>query len=254
MSKKTSKKTNHTDQSAGQSPVNRIEQDISRKRAVAYLKKDLPAHIHMLEALRHRDINIIYAEDDGVILIDKKSNSCQISLENASNLNVDLLPEVKLFCVSGTACAKIVRNTQKFSRELVTNQVCYLRSEKPGGDFSAVRRLGEKDQDIAAKAYASGPDYIKERIQSGAVYGFYERGNLAGFIGRHDEGSIGLLEVLPAYRRRGIGETLLSFLANLYLEEGKIPYSQIELGNDASFALHEKLGFIRSGALLYWID
>ena len=38
--------------------------------------------------------------------------------------------------------------------------------------------------------------------------GAFLDGVLAGLIGIHEEGSIGMLEVLPAYRRRGLGYAL----------------------------------------------
>ncbi|MFQ7452543.1 MAG: GNAT family N-acetyltransferase [Flavonifractor plautii] len=38
------------------------------------------------------------------------------------------------------------------------------------------------------------------------MLGAFVDGTLAGFAGFHGEGSIGLLEVLPAYRRRGLGK------------------------------------------------
>ena len=47
---------------------------------------------------------------------------------------------------------------------------------------------------------APGRDYVAERLAAGAMTGAFLDGVLAGFIGIHEEGSIGMLEVLPAYR------------------------------------------------------
>lgn len=67
-------------------------------------------------------------------------------------------------------------------------------------------------------------------------------GVFAGFIGFHDDGSTGLLEVLPPYRRRGIAQCLEKFMINFCLERGWTSYGQIYTDNDASFALQGSLG------------
>ncbi|MFQ9917932.1 MAG: GNAT family N-acetyltransferase [Flavonifractor plautii] len=54
------------------------------------------------------------------------------------------------------------------------------------------------------------------------MLGAFVDGTLAGFAGFHGEGSIGLLEVLPAYRRRGLGEALLRGAVRLALERGAV--------------------------------
>ena len=39
-------------------------------------------------------------------------------------------------------------------------------------------------------------------------FGAFVDGQLAGFVGEHSEGSMGMLEIFPAYRRRGLGYSL----------------------------------------------
>ena len=58
------------------------------------------------------------------------------------------------------------------------------------------------------------PDYIKNLMGGGRLYGALRNDRLAGFIGVHPEGSIGMLEVLPEFRRQGIGTALESYLVN----------------------------------------
>ena len=59
-----------------------------------------------------------------------------------------------------------------------------------------------------SKSDIGGLEHIRQAIGAGMLGAFVD-GTLAGFAGFHGEGSIGLLEVLPAYRRRGLGEALL---------------------------------------------
>ena len=83
--------------------------------------------------------------------------------------------------------------------------------------------------------------------------GAFLDGVLAGFIGIHEEGSIGMLEVLPAYRRRGLGYALEAGAIRRALKEGTIPYCQVIEGNTASMELQKKLGLEFSDGFVYWL-
>jgi ribosomal protein S18 acetylase RimI-like enzyme len=78
-------------------------------------------------------------------------------------------------------------------------------------------------------------------------------GELAGFAGEHEEGSLGMLEVLPQYRRRHIGKALATYIINWSLERGQIPYSQAKSDNTASLALQDQLGTCCAKGQLYWM-
>jgi ribosomal protein S18 acetylase RimI-like enzyme len=94
--------------------------------------------------------------------------------------------------------------------------------------------------------------YIKSRIAKGKIFGGFINGELCGFIGTHEEGSIGILMVLPQYRHRGFAEELICYMINNILDKGQIPYSQISIDNEISIKLHKKLSFEISTDILYW--
>ena len=96
--------------------------------------------------------------------------------------------------------------------------------------------------------------YIKNRIASGEMFGAFVDGQLAGFVGTHEEGSIGLLEVLPEYRGRKIGKALETYMINYSLRLGHIPYGQVIEGNDRSMKLQESLGLYTSKSTVYWME
>ena len=73
-------------------------------------------------------------------------------------------------------------------------------------------------------------------------------------MGRHTEGTIGLLEVLPQYRRQGVATLLQRFMTNLELSRGHIPYGQVFEDNIPSLALQRSLGYRISDGLLYWVS
>ncbi len=59
----------------------------------------------------------------------------------------------------------------------------------------------------------------------------------------HDDLAMGVMFVLPEYRRRGYAEAVTCDLMRKVLEKGDIPYVQIVKGNIASETLAKKLGF-----------
>ena len=93
---------------------------------------------------------------------------------------------------------------------------------------------------------------IRQAIGAGMLGAFVD-GTLAGFAGFHGEGSIGLLEVLPAYRRRGLGEALLRGAVRLALERGQYAFGQVLIDNAPSLALQKKVGMTLSEQPLYWL-
>lgn len=78
-------------------------------------------------------------------------------------------------------------------------------------------------------------------------------GACAGFAGFHEEGSIGMLEVLPAWRRRGLGELLLRAGGKPALERGALPFAQVIEDNAPSLDLQQKAGLTLSGTRMFWL-
>lgn len=128
-----------------------------------------------------------------------------------------------------------------------------------------IRQLGTKYAQTVVEHYhlVDEPDYIMDRLKKGALYGaFYAEQDeeelspdrLLGFIGYHEEGSIGMLEVFPEYKKRGLAMALETYMLNLTLERGWIPYGQIIVGNEASMALQQKLGLCISRECLFWAE
>ena len=86
----------------------------------------------------------------------------------------------------------------------------------------------------------------------GIMLGAFVDGKLAGFMGQHPEGSLGMLFVFPQFRRQGIAEALERNYVNLELAQGHVPYGQIFVGNTASRMLQEKLGMEFSEGNICW--
>lgn len=98
------------------------------------------------------------------------------------------------------------------------------------------------------------PGDVRRHIQDGTLLGGYMQGEWVGFIGLHDEGSMGMLHIFPAYRRRGLGYTLEGLLINRLLKENRTPWAQIFTDNHASLSLQSKLGMARSDETVCWLS
>lgn len=96
-------------------------------------------------------------------------------------------------------------------------------------------------------------EYVTDRIRHGAVYGAFYDEKIVGFIANHEEGSIGMLYVLPEYRKRHVAMALETYCMNLAIERSEIPYGQIVLGNKPSISLPEKMGICFAKGTIVWM-
>ena len=65
--------------------------------------------------------------------------------------------------------------------------------------------------------------------------------------------SSGMLEVMPEFRRKGIGTELAVFFQNYQLDRGWMPSGQVYLTNTASLKMQSKLGLSVSEDCIWWI-
>ena len=116
-------------------------------------------------------------------------------------------------------------------KEELCVQAAWMAPEPPeapafGGEL---RLLGEEWAPYVCEHYSKsdigGLEHIRQAIGAGMLGAFVD-GTLAGFAGFHGEGSIGLLEVLPAYRRRGLGEALLRGRCGWRWSGGSMPLAR----------------------------
>ena len=228
-------------------------------RARAYLETDWVFYADMLESLRRGTAELLYAAEDGVLLYETLGEVYMMSVRT---------PEAAARCFGRmTDCRLLVGHELWYKEEAAARyslteeeMICY-QAAWPGGIAPpepgiSLRRL---EPDMAGWAYDHYShrfcevDYIEDAIARGMLGAFVE-GHPAGFVGTHPEGSIGLLEVLPAYRRRGVGKALLHGAVRQALVQGAIPYGQVEEGNAPSLALQRKAGMAVSEKRLFWLS
>lgn len=137
-------------------------------------------------------------------------------------------------------------------------QACYTRREPLRIKHKDIRPLRVEDLDYVAECcIPCDRIYLRRRILAGAVYGVYmgyDEKKPAGFIGLHEDGSMGMLYVDEAYRRQGLAVSLESWLINQLLKRGEIPYCHIGEGNVPALRLQEKMGLYLCDEPMWWLS
>lgn len=262
--------------------------------AIAMMTKRKLVHMDMIEAIRLGYGKLLYFGADGVLLWDKRSRAHMLSCESAEagqRILLKLSPKerkrMELLVLHSTNPFEEAGAEQEYGLFLSNEciQAVYTRGVSlPVRKNLVIRQLDLSYEEIIREHYSliSEPEFIRERIRAGVMYGAFvqkqaktcgNKGNeenlnavddranedkesgltLAGFIGEHEEGSMGMLEVFSEFRRQGIAEALESFCINRMLREGRIPFCQIIKGNEASVRLQEKLGLRISGESIWWM-
>ena len=234
---------------------------MNEREILAYLERDQTIRIDMIEAIRRKTAAVKYAEPDAVLLwvppfyqlVGDTVEACERALDAADDA-------FYAFVAHNEASREAV---QKRYPQLDHCSPCWQAywpktDPIPVPDVCEIRPFPLDQVPFLVSVYDPGadPKEYAECVERGDVLAAYRGGKIAGFIGFHEDGSGGMLEVLPEFRRLGIGSALEIALHNLALSRGWTPYGQIRVGNEASRRLQESLGMIVSdpaGSILYWI-
>lgn len=229
------------------------------EKALNYLEKDTLAHIDMIEVIRRDFANIYYAGDDGVAMTEKKGGVQYLSvkdLETGDKLMSFFKEGVPVIAHQQFMVERAIK-VLKLAGYNKCREFTYQKKEKTytKAEGIEIRSLSMEWLDKVTEIYhlMDDPEYIKLLLEEGVMHGAFIEGELAGFIGMHTEGCMGLLEVLPKYRRRGIGEILERYMIDWNLEKGFVPFCQVFTDNEASLRLQEKLGLTASDKYLWWV-
>lgn len=216
-----------------------------------YISKDPISYIH-IEELLSRKYTLIYSSDNGFIIHDDKVDFTYISFSNFEEMK-EVLSKYKY------------EHYLAYEKEIVeyygdvgntTNLTQYAYTSKEKFDVSEydIRKLGLEYLDVINSFYkAIGPgEDNKDALVNNEVLGIFENDKLAGFIGRHPEGCMGMLLVFEEYRGKGYGLALEKAKINDLLDRGLLVLDEVVEGNSASFSLQSKLGLEKGDKTIYW--
>ena len=230
-----------------------------KETALARLSGYRLLYIDMLEVLRRGTAQIRRAGPDGVLLYDPPSEVWFLDAETPAALD-EMLPMLD-GCVILTGHQMWYKDKLAahfgFQTEQICRQSAWLSPQPPVvPSFDGELRWLDRSWAVWTEEHYShsfgGVSYMEDAIDRGMLGAFVD-GQPAGFIATHIEGSMGMLEVLREYRRRGIGEALLLAMTASCLERGIYPYGQVWADNDPSLALQRKVGMTLSEELLFWL-
>ncbi|MFR8846169.1 MAG: GNAT family N-acetyltransferase [Waltera sp.] len=213
----------------------------------------------MMETLSRGLGEVLYAEGKNVLIYLPEIGNAMLNAEDEEHLEkmLPLIPKA----VSGHSIVTVtdrwnerVSEILGYHGSMLCSQACYTRGEPLPVRHKDIRQLTVEEVPYVAEHYHLGDEiYVRERITAGDVFGIYIEGKLCGFIGCHNDGSMGMLYVEDAYRRQGLAASLEGYLINKQREQGMIPYAHIVNGNEASIQLQERLGLNLSDPVIWWL-
>ncbi len=221
-----------------------------------WLSRDALLHADMSEALGRGLGEIAAATEDGVLVSANDGFCGMLSCRDAETA-LELLEgrSFSILAIHQPEQEEALCRALGLETWMRCRQAVYEKKEPPAFDGSAIRPLtGEHLDFLTANYRQEDSEYLAWLLERGALFGDFREDRPVGFIGNHAEGGMGLLEVLPAWRRRGIGRELESFLIARELELGHRPYCQVFPDNWASLALQRKLGMTLAEGLLIWLS
>ena len=229
-----------------------------KKRIIKKLSRRKRENIHIMELLSRGNGEVLYHEEDNLLVFDRKSGAYVMTaadLEQTDKMCGRIPADADMFVICQEFLVELLCEKFGVLPSIRCVQACYTRKETLPVKHKDIRKLDESFLDYVAEHYYCGTrEYMQERISAGAMYGAFDGERIMGFIGLHDEGSMGLLYVEEAYRRQGVAASLESYLINRQLEWGWIPYGQISIDNEPSKKLQDKLGLYLSAGNVWWLE
>ena len=212
-----------------------------------------------LERVLKRGSGETIGQEDGALLVrDSISGAYLLACEDAEAgrrlLEKHIGPEWSLLMVSDAALGREVYDRYGFSGKLECYQAAYYGEKPPADGRITVRTAGEEDLPMLTETYhLISPEELEQVVRRKKLLIGYHGDQAVGFIGEHLEGSMGILYILPEFRHRGFGAALQAHFIARTMEEGYVPFGQVEKENHASLCLQEKLGMTVSENLIIWM-
>lgn len=215
-------------------------------------------YIHMMELLSRGNGEILYERGGNVLLRVSGQPTCMITAESKQEARELLAGRMEGIeqAVSVDECVNQVL-TEEYNMRICCKcyQACYTQREALAVKHKDIRLLDEASLEYVAEHYPmAGRKYLTDRLRKKMMFGAFEGDKLVGFIGIHDEGSMGMQYVEEDYRRRGIASSLEAYLINVMKNRGETPFCQIIDGNRQGMLLQEKLGLYVSKDPMWWLE
>ncbi len=221
-----------------------------RERAMGALANEPTCALPLREALR-RGIGEVVVAREGCVVLGLPNDGCMLyaTRDELAKESCGLAGLPRYYHVLGKGIAKQLGAHFKLEGVEPYNLCVYeqgttlpIRPELAAG----IRPLGESHLEFVREHYELSelivPELLQESLRQGRFLGAFVEGEPVGFIGEHPEGSMGMLHILPEFRRRGWGEALERAKINRHLKLNETPWIEVSPKNRASLRLQKKLG------------
>lgn len=229
----------------------------ARQQLIRRLSKDKRNNIHIMECLARGNGEILYAQGEDIAVYHRDSSTCMVkaSTPEGGKRLLEHFPDDVRWCVVSQEYMRELLKEQGYKEFCECSQFLYTQREPLSVGHKDIRRLGLESLEYICSHYdIESPVYVRDRLFARAMYGAFVENHLVGFIGMHDEGSLGMLYVEEPYRGRGIAASLEAYSVNRMLERGWIPYGHVIAGNESSMRLQERLGFYQAKDTFWWLN
>ena len=229
------------------------------------LLKDKLHHMGMLALIERGQAKLLHHDSRGILLCDRVGGSYMLTvkskeageqiLQEVFSKNPDKIADIGLFVTHQEYMNEVVQS--KFDMKLLSGcrQMSYTKKESLPKKNADIRKLSLQCLPIIIENYdLVEEEILAKQLAGGFIHGVFVEDELAGFIGEHEEGSMGMLTVFPPFRGRGLAKVLESDLINRTLQKGFTPFCQIFDGNDISVKLQEKLGLYSAKEKVWWFE
>lgn len=219
-------------------------------------KYNMKGYVDMTEPLRLGMAEVLYASEAGVLIRFGSEGTVFASLFDDSRAEylASLIPE---------DCSKVEIHEKAMEPyilsmgfESLTPCSLYVYEGREAVPLRGLETfiMDESYLDTVVGNYHLFTDipYFLDRLENGYFMGLLLDGRLAGFISRHPEGAMGMLEIFPEYRRHGLAAELEGAYINSMLAEGLVPFCNVVDGNIASHRLQTRLGLVRADTRADW--
>ena len=227
------------------------------ERLLAAMDAELPGWLWFLrEPLRLGRAAVRYAGEDGVLLQMRRDGAFFAAPRSAEAAR-RMAPLVAGAPLVALHDARLAGNLVP-GGAVYPYQVWVYESPEPApvAGALAIRPLSVAHAPLIVERYhLLEPEAVYDHLERGWIYGGFNReGTLVGFIGEHDEATMGMLEVFPEFRRRGYAAELEGALINRFRAEGRRVYCHVAPDNAVSQGLQRKLGLRQVPVTQCWIN
>ena len=224
-------------------------------RSETFIRQDKALHADMLAAMAEGRAEILFDSEDTLLL---RENICGVHFLTSRNaaeaeaLLCRLFRESADTVLHGELPFRVAERIG-FQIDPPCVQVMYEGALLPVSRELDIRRPKNADFPVVCANYSLiGGDALRRDFDRPDFLCGYLDGKPVCFVGLHSEGSMGLLTVLPEYRRRGFARQIYCTLINNQLQKHRLPYAQIYTDNENSLNLQKSLGFSFSCEPIRW--